>query len=346
MAETKHLPKHLLVLRTSAMGDVAMLPHALRALQTAYPALKITVATQPMFRPFFRGLTVDFLDVKVKAEHHSVRGMWRLAREARALGVDAVADVHAVLRSLAFSLSMRLHGIRTARIRKGRSEKRQAMGSGGDFKPLKHSVVRYCDVFRRLGFVFDDPTPATKPMWGNPLGEKQGCWVGFAPFSAHAGKTYPEEQSRQLMQLLAARYDRVLVHGGGGREQAFAEEMEAAYPNVTALFGKVRFAGEMEVIAQEDCLVSMDSMAMHLASLVATPVVSVWGATHPALGFLGWGCRAEDALQTELPCRPCSVFGAKPCKYGDYHCLKAISAEQVAAQVERVITRSKGEQNE
>ena len=106
------------------MGDVAMLPHAVRALKSAYPDLKITVATQPMFKPFFRGLDVDFLDVKLKEQHRSVWGMWALAREARRLGVDAVADVHDVLRSKAFRLSMWLHGIRTAHIDKGRAEKR------------------------------------------------------------------------------------------------------------------------------------------------------------------------------------------------------------------------------
>ena len=61
------VPCHLLVMRTSAMGDVAMLPHALRALTAAYPDLRVTVATQAMFRPFFAGLDVGFLDVDVKA---------------------------------------------------------------------------------------------------------------------------------------------------------------------------------------------------------------------------------------------------------------------------------------
>lgn len=323
------------------MGDVAMLPHALRALRDAYPDLKITVATQPMFRPFFRGLVVDFLEVKTKAEHHSVWGMWRLAREARRLGVDAVADVHNVLRSKAFRYAMRLHGIRTARIRKGRAEKHRALATGGAFSPLKHSVVRYCDVFRRLGFVLADPTPAEKLHVENPMGEKRGVWVGFAPFSAHAGKTYPEPLRRALVGLLSARFDRVFIHGGGGAEAEFAEEMAATYPNVTALFGKVRFAGEMELMAHEDCLVSMDSMAMHMASLVATPVVSVWGATHPNLGFLGWGSPMSHALQADLPCRPCSVFGAKPCKYGDYRCLHAITPEQIVQKIEEVLNEKR-----
>ena len=57
-------------------------------------------------------------------------------------------------------------------------------------------------------------------------------WVGFAPFSAHRGKTYPEEQSRELVRMLSERYGRVFIHGGGGAEQAFAalpEQTRRAY---------------------------------------------------------------------------------------------------------------------
>ena len=136
-------------------------------------------------------------------------------------------------------------------------------------EPLRHTVLRYCDVFRKLGFVLDDPAPAVRRDRPNPFGEKHGVWVGFAPFSAHRGKTYPEEQSRELVRMLSERYGRVFIHGGGGAEQAFAEEMERTYPNVTALYGKVRFAGEMDLIANLDCVVTMDSLVMHLASLVA-----------------------------------------------------------------------------
>ena len=184
------VPRHLLVMRTSAMGDVAMLPHALRALTAAYPDLRVTVATQAMFRPFFAGLDVGFLDVDVKGAHHSLAGMWRLAAQARRLGVDAVADVHDVLRSKAFRLAMRLHGVPAAHIDKGRAGKRAFIRCGGrGMEPLRHTVLRYCDVFRKLGFVLDAPPPAVRRDRPNPFGEKHGVWVGFAPFSAHRGKT-------------------------------------------------------------------------------------------------------------------------------------------------------------
>ena len=210
------VPCHLLVMRTSAMGDVAMLPHALRALTAAYPDLRVTVATQAMFRPFFAGLDVGFLDVDVKGAHHSLAGMWRLAAQARRLGVDAVADVHDVLRSKAFRLAMRLHGVPAAHIDKGRAGKRAFIRCGGrGMEPLRHTVLRYCDVFRKLGFVLDDPAPAVRRDRPNPFGEKHGVWVGFAPFSAHRGKTYPEEQ-RIIRELLPKSYFLVPGYGAQG----------------------------------------------------------------------------------------------------------------------------------
>ncbi len=338
MVKNKKLPHHLLVMRNSAMGDVAMLPHALRAFCGAYPDVRVTVATQKMFRPFFDGLNVDFLDVDTKGAQHSLAGMWRLAAEARSMGVDAVADVHDVMRSQVFRLSMMLHGVPTAHIAKGRcAKKRFICRHGRGVESLRHSVLRYCDTIRALGFEFPDPAPAVHSERPNPMGEKTGKWVGFAPFSAHAGKTYPEDMRRELVRLLSERYDRVFIHGGGGAEAEFAQQMEALYPNVTALFGKMRFAGELDLISHLDCVISMDSLVMHMASLMATPVVSIWGATHPGLGFLGYGADPRGILQADMECRPCSVFGAKPCKYGDYRCLRAITPEMVVAKVDETV---------
>ncbi|MCM1150836.1 MAG: glycosyltransferase family 9 protein [Alistipes sp.] len=340
MAKNRPLPRHLLVIRTSAMGDVAMLPHALRALRAAYPDLRITVATPKLFHPFFEELGVEMLDVDTKGRHHALWNMLQPARQAHRLGIDAVADVHGVMRSALFRNLMRLYGARVARIDKEHAQKRRFIRQGGAAaEPLRHTVLRYCDVFRQLGFVFDDPAPALRTSRPEPLGAKPAGerWVGFAPFSAQQGKTYPDDLSREAVRLLAARCDRLFIHSGGGREAAFAHEMERTYSNVTALYGKIGLGDEMNLIASLDCVVSMDSLVMHLASLVATPVVSVWGATHPGLGFLGWGCDPRNVLQADMACRPCSTYGAKECRYGDYRCLRAVTPQAIADKVEEVL---------
>ncbi|MFI3320761.1 MAG: glycosyltransferase family 9 protein [Rikenellaceae bacterium] len=330
----RQLPRHLLFIRLSAMGDVAMLPHAIRSLRASYPDVKISILTRPLFRCFFDGLDVEFVDVDLNGRHRGVRGIFRLAREIAKFGVDAVADTHGVLRSQLLSLFLKFRGVtKRAQINKGRAQKKGCIGHGVDSTaaPLKHTVVRYCDVIRALGFQIEDPQPAVKPQLVNPLGEKQGRWIGVAPFSAHRGKCYPLDQCRELIGLLSAEYDTVFVHSGGGDELAFAEEMEAQYPNARATFSRVKLREEMALISHLDAVVSMDSLVMHMASLVATPVVSVWGATHPITGFLGYGCDPELTVQNNtLTCRPCSVYGNKPCKFENYRCMTSITAAQIA----------------
>ena len=337
----KNLPKHIAVMRLSALGDVAMLSHTLRAFKEEYPSVKITVVTRALCRPFFEGLDVEIFEVDTKGRHKGLKGEWRLLRDLIGLGIDAFADAHGVLRSMQLRWLMRFAGRRVERIRKGRIEKWFRVGyNSHNGVPLKHSVVRYCDVLRRMGFEFENPAPVLREealQRPNPMGDKSGKWVGVAPFSAHKGKTYPEAMSEELVGLLASEYERVFIHSGGGSEAEFAQRMETKHKNVTALYGKVKLGDELNLIAHLDCIVSMDSVAMHMASLTATPVVSIWGATHPALGFLGWGCDERGVLQEEMKCRPCSVYGERKCRTGSYKCLKVITPQMVAGKVKELV---------
>ena len=101
--------------------------------------------------------------------------------------------------------------------------------------------------------------------------------------------------------------------------------------NASGLLSGMR--DELILMSHLDVMVSMDSANMHLASIVGTPVVSIWGATHPFAGFMGWGQPPENAVQLDLPCRPCSIYGNKPCLRGDYSCLKNISPDQVVDRI-------------
>ena len=94
---------------------------------------------------------------------------------------------------------------------------------------------------------------------------------------------------------------------------------------------------ERNLMSHLDVMLSMDSANMHLASLVNIPVVSIWGATHPYAGFMGWRQLPVNTVQLDLSCRPCSVYGQKPCWRGDYACLRDIKPEQVIAKIEGIV---------
>ncbi|MDR1808813.1 MAG: hypothetical protein LBR34_00195, partial [Prevotella sp.] len=120
-------------------------------------------------------------------------------------------------------------------------------------------------------------------------------------------------------------------------ESIAVQSWEEKYPRVTGVQGKLNLDNELLLISFCDVMISMDSANMHLASLVETPVVSVWGATHPAMGFYGYNQKTDNAVQIDLECRPCSVFGNIPCRFGTYACLNDIDESLILTKVEKIL---------
>ena len=165
-------------------------------------------------------------------------------------------------------------------------------------------------------------------------------WIGIAPFAAHQGKTYPPRLMQQVIEQLLDKYPkgRIFLFGRGQQEDKFFTEWCAQYPRCVYTSRELdSLHQELILMSHLDAMISMDSSNMHLASLTGIPVVSVWGATHPYAGFMGWGQTTDNAIQIPLDCRPCSIFGNKPCLRGDYACLQNIAPESIVEKVESII---------
>ena len=212
-------------------------------------------------------------------------------------------------------------------------------------EPLPTVIERYADVFRAAGLAYTESftslyesRPADLSKMEAIAGVKTGKWLGVAPFARYQGKVYPIDEMEQVVATLSKREDLTLfLFGAKGYEEAVLEEWAYRYPRVKNVVGKYTLDNELALISQLDLLLSMDSANMHLASLVNIPVISVWGATHPYAGFMGWKQLPVNTVQLELSCRPCSVYGQKPCWRGDYACLREIKPEQVIAKIEGII---------
>lgn len=327
------------------MGDVAILPHIVGKLRADFPDLRITILTRPAYQTFFRGIeNVNFLAPDFVKQYKGVRGIMRLRKEIVQLGVTHMADLHDVIRTKAIRKLLYFSGIKVGVIDKGRDEKRALTRKYHKFMvQLKPSYERYRDTLCELGFCIGQPQAVQRAPRPIPeeifevVGPKKGIWVGVAPFAKHAGKIYPTTLSGELIEMLAKKYDRVFIFGGGTYEKEFAECIEDRYEGVYSVIGKLRLGHEMDLISNIDVMVTMDSASMHIASLMGIPVVSVWGATHPFAGFYGFGQSSENAVQLDLPCRPCSVYGNKICIYNDYRCLHNISPDAIFERVARVL---------
>ena len=323
---------NLLIIRFSALGDVAMLVPMIGELAKTYPKLSITILSRQQTAPLFKDMpeNVHYFGADLRGKHKGIKGMNRLLQEIDYQQFDVVADMHDVLRSKYLRLRFRLIGKQISVIRKGRIDKYLLTKRHHLSHILPTIIERYQSVLQRLELPIQ-----LSPQRTNG-GERVG--IGIAPFAAHKGKIYPLEKMEEVVRLLSNVGEPIYLFGAGKQEQTILEQWAETYPNVTSLAGKQDMTKEIAIMRGLRIMVTMDSANMHLASIAGTRVLSIWGATHPAAGFLGYGQSESDCIQRDLPCRPCSVYGNKPCQYGDYHCLD-IEPEEIANRIQQALCK-------
>lgn len=271
-------------------------------------------------RLIFKGISFD--------DYKGVFGIRKLTRQLiREFKPDYVADLHDVIRTKMVNSIFKRHRYKVFKINKGKEEKEKLTNVWNlDKKPLKRTVERYADVFRKMGFPLE-LSHKLRPQ----TDEKSG--VGFAPFAQHKGKMMPLEKSFELARVLAKSH-KIYFFGGGKEEDEILRKWESQIPNTLSLSGKLSLKEELQKISELETMISMDSANMHLASLMGTRCVSVWGSTHHFAGFLGYGQSEDDIVHVkDLSCRPCSVFGDKECFRGDYACLEELNIQKIIDRI-------------
>ena len=339
----------ILIIRFSAIGDVAMTVPVIHSFANQYPQHQIMVLSRPNMAALFASLpsNVTFKGVDVKKDYKGFSGLNRLYRELASEKFDYIADFHDVIRTKYLRLRFLLSGKKIAHIDKGRAGKKALTRVQNKIKVQQAtSFQRYADVLKRLGMPvqmdFQTIYPKGKAdtsAFSSITGEKgTDRWVGIAPFATHAGKIYPQASMEQVIKQLDAQPNlRIFLFGGGKKEVDILSAWAKKYPSATCIAGQLKMKEELALMSHLDVMISMDSGNMHLASLVNTPVVSIWGATHPLAGFLGWNQSEKNVVQADMPCRPCSVYGNKPCMRNDYACLNQITPESVVQRILKVI---------
>ncbi len=344
--------EHILIIRFSALGDVAMTVPVVYSLARQYPEVRITMLSKPFARPLFENMApnVGFMEADLTNEYHGLKGLNALYRRLTAKNFTAIADLHNVIRSDYLRMRFNFDRYRVAHLDKHRMQRRQLVSYNNKvFEPIPSAFDNYAKVFEQLGYpVHLEFTSLLTPEQAGLSQLPEGYnikkpfqqWIGIAPFAAHRGKAYSLSQMEKVMTELTRRHPscRIFLFGGGTIEKQQLDDLVRRHTNCVnasaALGGMMK---ELVLMSHLDVMISMDSANMHLASLVATPVVSVWGATHPYAGFMGWGQSEDNAVQIDLPCRPCSIYGNKVCRRGDYACLTGIQPLDIVEKVDRIL---------
>ena len=345
--------KKIIIFRFSAMGDVALLlPVVLNAIKRN-PNLKITIVTREKFKVFFEGYpNIDVFIADFDKKHKGFFGLFKLFQELNELSHEFVFDLHQNIRTQVLKFFFFFIRAKVYSFDKGTSEKKKLV-KNEEFKQLPHVTERYYTVFKKARLVdqnsrienlpefFKIPSETENKIQNWVAKFKGQKFIGIAPFAQHKGKIWPIEKYAALIQLISDQFPttQILMFGGGKQEKEIVESLKIRFPQIENLVGIFSLNEELAIIKKLDLMICGDSSNMHFATLSNIPVISIWGSTHTYAGF-GALFQPENYIveigKDELSCRPCSVYGNKPCIRKDYACLNWISPEMVFEKVKTI----------
>lgn len=338
----------VLISRFSALGDIAMTLPPVYDACTANPDIDFYFLTRHHPAQVFINKPDNLTMAPVNLDNYKgVKGLWRLAKALKKrYAITDYVDLHDVLRTQLLRMFLKMQGVRVNHLDKGRRSKKElTRRSNKVLVQLKPMPERYREVFYRAGIALANDFDS---LFGNKKGDpaefatvtppkREGeRWIAIAPFAKHKGKIYPVDQLERVIE----HFDRqagvkMFVMGFGDEEKQTITRFAERYKSVVNMAeANIGIPAELALLSHCDVMLSMDSANMHLASLVGLRVVSVWGATHPYTGFLGWKQRTRDVVELDMTCRPCSVFGDRPCLRGDYHCLAGITPKMIIDKID------------
>ena len=329
----------VLIMRFSSLADVAMTIPIVYPMCRANEQIRFVFATQGEPATIFANRPANLTVLGIDTDKY--KGFFGARKLAANLqhryGFDAVVDLQDSKYTRRILSRLKGESVTTAVISTPTKKEPEPVNIHERYKrAFKQLLLKTGNDFYNLGDFGDPLTSPLVPAKGDD--EK---WIGIAPFAEQQCKEYPLEQMRLVIAELSQWPGCHLFLFGSNRHREDLDAIMRRYSNVISMTQfKHSFADELALMSRCDVMLTMDSAYMHLASLVEAPVVSVWGATDPSCGYMGWHQALRDTVQLELDCRPCSADGSRKCIYGDCHCMRDISPELIINKVKKVLERN------
>ena len=334
------MTSHILIIRLSAFGDVAMTVPAISVLRDNHPGVKITILTTEFFSTLYNQIpNINFLFFKPK--HKSIYGLFHLSRQIMQINPDHIIDLHDVLRTKILRIFLAFKFNRILIIDKGRKEKKSLI-NGTIFRRLKTMHQRYADVFslEKMNIDLELFNTYSKININNKIHEfdLNKRLIGIAPFAGHNCKEYSLANILKLIDLIGPSYQ-ILIFGAPGEEEKKIKKISQEKTNTHIISSNYSLSEQMAVISNLDVMISMDSANGHIASLFGVNVITIWGATHPFTGYSPFNQPNKNSIIPDLkkfPKVPVTIYGSKCPK--DYHnAINSIRPEIIFKRVKQIV---------
>jgi lipopolysaccharide heptosyltransferase I len=348
------IPRSILIVKLSAIGDVIQTLPMLEALKRQYPRAHIDwvveedasslLLNHPRVNRVIISRRKSWLKKVLKPEEFwkTLRDISRFVRELRSRHYDWIIDNHGIFKSglvMLLSRGRRKVGFQASA---GIADEGSYFFTHERYKPLsieRHALERYLDLVSQMG-VQIDPTAFHFPVPPDSLREAQALLrqKGFGsrplvvlhPAAKWETKQWPAEKFARLISALARRKATLVITGSPQDEGPVGEILHQTggdSAKVINLVGKTDLMELAGIFSLSDLVLSPDTGPMHLAAAVKAPLIALFGPTAPwRTGPYGNNPRI---IRKGLPCSPCFK---KKCQRME--CMNSISVEEVLAAVE------------
>ncbi len=303
----------ILCIRFSSIGDILLTTPIVRVLKAQFPHAEIHIATKASFAHLWAG------NPHVDQVHGYDGNLWKFASELRQEGFGMVYDLHKNLRSHMLCL---LLGKFPKQINKYTAARKAFVQTKVNTLP-GHLVDRN---FASLGLVPDgqgldyfilDSAHVKLADYGI-----KSPFVLFAIGAAHQTKvlSYPK-----MIELVDSIPQQIVLIGDDWDEK-MGYRLATLFPSkVINLCTKTSIAQSASVIQQASMVITHDSSMLHVAAALKHPnLFTIWGSTHPGLGFTPYQTSFTAIENRDLACRPCSTQGSNVCPLGHFNCMNSL----------------------
>ena len=344
----------LLIVRTSAIGDVVFASPFAAAVKRTWPQAHVAWLVEPGIHELLAAdPCIDELILWPKGEWKQLwqaRRFGELCRRVRAFRAllrakrfDTAIDMQSLLKS---GLLTWLSGaprriglgsregsqwLMTERVPKGGIARR----IGSEYRYLAEQLGLDAGEFLPRLCVGDDTEAKVQAlMAAHGLAPKR--FAVFAPFTTRPQKHWFEDAWQALAPQLIDATGLIPVILGGPADGEAAARIAAADPRIVNLAGQTRLPEAVAAIAQSALLIGVDTGLTHMGTALARPTVAIFGSTCP---YQNTGRPTGSVIWLGLECSPCR---RRPTCGGKFTCLRDITPAMVLERARAMLAAGEG----
>lgn len=302
---------HVLIIKTSSMGDVIHTLPAITDAVKAFPSITFDWVVEENFVeiPRLHPQIKTIIPVAIRRWRKNLTAKktwteWHDFREQLKNHYDYIIDAQGLLKSAL--LSRFAKGVTCGFDKHSAREPLASLFYQRKFSVEKnqHAITRLRNLFSQvLGY----PQPDSIPEYG--VDRAQFCdetvakpYLVFLHGTTWPTKHWPEEYWIELAKRASQAGLRVKLLWGNETEKVRAQRIASCVDNVEVL-PKLKLMEITKVLANAQAIVGVDTGFGHLAALLNVPTISLYGPTNAALtGALG---QNQIHLSAKFPCAPC-----------------------------------------